>query len=301
MDAGLVGKGIAPDDRLVEGSGLPDDIIDRSAGAGDLRGVNARGVGINAGAGAHCHNHLFQCGVARPLTEAVYRALNLPRPTQHTGEGIGCCHAQIIVAVHGEDGFVAVGHLFPQVCDQIPHFRRGCIAHRVGNIYGGGSCADSRIHNLHQKIPVGPGGVLGGKLHITAVLLRMGGHGEGGFQHLFRGHLQFVLHMHGACGEKQVDPRSGSAFYSVPCRVNIQLAGSCQRGDAAVLHGFRDRLHRFKITGRGDGESRLDNVHLHSFQAPRYFNLLLEIHGASGGLFTVPQGGVKYDELIHRL
>ena len=106
----------------------------------------------------------------------------------------------------------------------------------------------------------------------------MGGHGGGHLQNLFRCFLQLVLHVQRAGCQKQMDPGIGSVLYGLPGRVDVFDGGPGERCDRAFLHSRCDGLHAFKITGRRDGKTGLDDVDLQTLKAFGYLNLFLQVH-----------------------
>jgi len=57
------------------------------------------------------HDHLLEGGVAGPFADSVDRDLRLASAGFQTGEGVGGGHAEIVVAVDGDDGVVDTTHL----------------------------------------------------------------------------------------------------------------------------------------------------------------------------------------------
>ena len=54
---------------------------------------------VEVGARLEAQDDLLQCGVARPLADAVDRALDLPHAGPYRGQRIGHCKAQIVMIV----------------------------------------------------------------------------------------------------------------------------------------------------------------------------------------------------------
>ena len=63
--------------------------------------------------------------------------------------------------------------------------------------------------------------------------------------------------------------------------------------DGGPCHGLGDFLYRFEIAGRGDGESRLDDIYPKVFKCLRHFDFLDSVELAPGHLFAVAEGGVE--------
>ena len=100
-----------------------------------------------------------KAGVAGPLTDAVDGAFHLTRSRQYTGQGIGHCQTQIIVAMGGKGHLVCVRNSVAQHGDDVEEFLRRGIAHRVGHIDRGGAGMDRHFHASAQKIRHRAGGI----------------------------------------------------------------------------------------------------------------------------------------------
>ena len=81
VDPGLVGEGVAADDRLVRLDREPGQVADQAAGGGELLGHDARPeLRELGGSRPQRHDHFLERGVARSLAEAVDRDLDLAGP-----------------------------------------------------------------------------------------------------------------------------------------------------------------------------------------------------------------------------
>ena len=301
MDAGLMGEGVGTHDGLGGRDGHAGDVAEELAGAVDLPGIDAGLRVVEVPAGINCHGQLFQAGVARPLADAVDGALDLGGAGLHAGQGVGDGHAQVVVAVNGDVHVLDAGHMRPQVGDQLRHLHGRGVAHGVGDVQGGGAGGHGVGVALGQERPLGTGGVLGGELNVIAQGLCIGHHLADALEHLLRGHLQLVLHVDFAGGQKHVDAGVPGSLHRVPGGVDVALGTAGQRGHGAVGHGPGNGLDALVVHGGGNGEARLDDVHAQLFQLLCHFDLLREIHAAARGLLAVSQGSVKNLDALHNL
>ena len=108
VDARFVREGVGADDRLVARRRRVGDLRERPAGGHDLRGVDAGRDAVEVGAGVQRHDDVLERAIARPLADAVDGAFDLPRAAADGGERIGDRHAEIVVAMGGEDD--VLGH-----------------------------------------------------------------------------------------------------------------------------------------------------------------------------------------------
>src|SRR3984957_19885134 len=90
----------------------------------------------------HRHHRLFQRGIAGALADAVDGALDLAGAGAYAGERIRHRHAEVVVAMHREDGLVGIRHPIAHHLDQRKIFLRHRVPDGVGNIDGGGTGLD---------------------------------------------------------------------------------------------------------------------------------------------------------------
>ena len=120
MDAALMQEGVFADDGLIQRRPLADDIIDRLAGAINLRRVQpGRGV-EDIAPGTHGHDDLFQRRVPGPLTQAVDGAFNLRRAPLDACQGVGRSHTQVVVAVDGQLNACSLRNLPREYTQSVP-------------------------------------------------------------------------------------------------------------------------------------------------------------------------------------
>ena len=173
MDAGAVGEGVGPDDGLVGLHRHVAELADQGAGAMNFAVAD---VGVHpeqVGAGLQDHRHLFQRAVAGPLADAVDGALDLAGPHLHGADGVGHREAQIVVAVHRDDGLIDVGYPVEQGLDDAGELGRYCVAHGVGDIDGASTGLDGGLHHAAQVVYRGAARILAGELHVVGVAAGM--------------------------------------------------------------------------------------------------------------------------------
>ena len=198
------------------------------------------------------------------------------------------------MAVDADDGFADVTNMPAEIADQIGILPGHGIADGVGNIDRRGSGLDCRLHDFSQKFRLGPGGIFRGELNIRSH--RFGQTHPFGSQteNLLVGFLELVFPVDLGCGEKDMDAGT------VPCRkqclsglLNVPGNAASQSGNHRTSDLAGDGLHGFKIPVTDDGKSRLDNIHVQACKLTGDLELFTEIHGGSGALLAVTQGGVE--------
>ena len=186
-----------------------------------------------------------------------------------------------------------------QIANQVIHLLGRGVAHRVGDIQCGGAGGNGVFIAPCQEGGIGAGSVLGGKFDIPAQACGVGHHLADGLEHLLPGHLQLVLHVDIAGGQEDVDAGLLCFLHGVPGGVNVPLGAPGQACHHGLADSGGDGLHAFVVHGRGDGKTRLDDIHPQLFQLPGHFDLFRQVHAAPGGLLAVPEGGVKNFDALH--
>ncbi len=301
VDARFVGEGVLADDRLVA-----DD--DRAGGAGqhardmgELPRVDARRQSILVRADAHGHDQLFQRAVAGAFADAVDRAFDLARAGLQRGQRIGDGQAQIVVTVRRIEQVRHVGQRSAQVGEDAENLVRRRIADGVRDIQRGGACLGDFAADLVQKVGLGANGVLGRKLDLVEQLRRIGDAAHADFQHLVARLLQLGGAVDRRGGQKDVDARALGGLQGAGGGVEVafQAARQGTQGDALDLgrHGVDSGF----VTGRGGGETRLDDVDAQGLQGVGHLQLVLDAQRKAGGLLAVTQAGIENEDPVRVL
>ncbi len=308
VDAGLVGEGVAADDRLVALHLNAGDRRDQPAGGHEPWAVDPRVGVVVILPDAQGHDDLFERAIARPLADAVDRAFDLSGAVLDAGQAIGHGQAEVVVAMHADHGLVDVRHAIHEIADHVAHVGRRGVADRVGNVDGRGPGVDRRFDHPAEEIRLGAGGVLGRELDIVAIADRPLDAGDGAADDLVLVHLQLELAMDGAGGEKDVDPRRRGLLERLPGPIDVGVvgAGEAANGRAADVRG--DIADRFEIARRSDREPGLDHVDPQVPQGLGDLHFLGQIHARARRLLAVAERGVedsdhsrfRHDDLLDR-
>ena len=299
VDTGLMSKGVGAHNGLAGRDGHAGDVAQELAGVVNLPGVDAGFGLVEVPPGVEGHDDLLQAGVARPLADAVDRALHLRGAGLDAGQGVGDRHAQVIVAVDGDVGVFNAFHVFFQIGDELRHLLGRGVAHGVRHVERGGAGGHGVGVALCQKRGIGPGSVLSGELNVVAEALGIGHHGADALEDLLPGHLELILHVDIAGGQEHVDPGMLGFLHRVPGGVDVALGAAGQAGHGAVGHSGGNGLHALVVHGRGNGKSRFDDVHTQLLQLAGHFDLFRQVHAAARGLLAVSEGRVKNPNPFH--
>ncbi len=298
VDAGAVGEGVGTDDGLVRLHRHVAELADQGAGAMNFAVAD---VGVHpeqVGAGFEDHRHLFQRTVAGPLADAVDGALDLASAHLHGTDGVGHREAQIVVAVHRDDGLVDVGYPVEQGLDDAGELGRDRIAHGVRNVDGAGSGLDGGFHHAAEVIDRGAARILAGELHVIGVAAGVLDGADPHLQHVLEALLQLAFDMDGGGGDKGVDAKRLGDFERLTGGIDVFLQSPGEGTDPAILDVAGDGLHRLEIAGGGDRESHFHDIDTEPLQGLGYLQLLLDRQTGGQSLLTITQGGVEYDDPI---
>ena len=94
-------------------------------------------------------------------------------------------------------------------------------------------------------------------------------------------HLELVLHVQRAGGQKGVDPHPFRRPQRLGCPVDVLPPSPRKTADHGLLDDLGDFVNRFEIAVGGDGEAGLDHVDTHLLQNLRETHFLLEVHGGA--------------------
>ncbi len=227
VDSRLMGKGVLADDCFVRLDLHPRELAHQLAGAVDLFCADSGLAPVQIPAGIERHDDLFQGGVARPLSDAVDRALHLPRPGLDRRQRV--CHgqAEIVVAVDADHGSVDIGYLLEEGRDKIMKFEGGGVAHCVGDINRRRSGGDSCLDNAAEKVMVAAKGILGGEFDIGEVTAGVLHRRRCRLKNLFAAQAQLMLKVDIRGGDEGVNPRRFGLPDRLPGAVDIARLGSC--------------------------------------------------------------------------
>ena len=292
VDARFMGKGVFADDRFVKLYREAGNRGDAARDVHDLGRIDASGEGHNVVADLHRHHDLFQRRIARAFAQAVDGALNLPRAAFDSRQRVGRRHAQIIMAMGGENHLIRARDLGDQPTDQLGGFVRGGIANRVGNVDGGRPGLDRNLDHAGEVIPLGPGRVHRAPLHIVAEVPRMGHGVVDALGHLILGQVgDRAVQWRGA--DEGVDAGLLGMAHGLPTAVDILVIRARQAADHAVLGILRDLGDGGEIALRCDWETGFDDIDAHIVQETRDLQFLFMAHGCARGLLAIAQGGVE--------
>ena len=281
VNAGLVGKSIAPDDCLIGLHWHARDLAQHLAGRENLFADHAGLVGEAIRPNSHGHHNFFQGCIPRPLSNSIDRALDLSRSRGHRRQRIGYGHSQIVVAVCGNDHVVNPLHPLPDGRDQLSELRRYGVANRVRNVQRGSSRFDDGIEHATQKIRVGTRSVFRRELYVIAKRLGEANRVPRLLHTLIARDPQLILQMNIRSRQKHMDPRTRRSLQCLPGALDVGTAGASQSRDNRTPHHPGNRLHRFKVAVGGDRKTSLDHIHTQAVELMSQPQLFLPVHAAT--------------------
>ena len=269
----------------------------QTAGAGQLLGADgAVDAAVVVGTGAHGHDDLLERGVSGPLAQSVDGAFDLPGTGVHRSHGVGHSHAQVVVAVGGDD--VVTLHDVAHIGQTLGVLGGHAVADGVGDVERGGAVVDRDLQHLAHELEVGPRRIFRRELDIGRVLAGTGHCGGGLGLHLIGGHAQLVGHVRLARGDEHMDATPGGGLDGLPAAVDVLERGARKATDDRTGDAAGDGLHALEVALAGDGEAGLDDIDAETGQLLGDLDLLALVEGDAGRLLTVAQRGVEDDDAV---
>src|SRR5215211_334244 len=293
MYPGLVQERVAPDDRLVRRHVVAGHVRDHARGVGELARLDPHLDAVVVASRYERHHDLLERGVPGPLSYAVDGDLDLRRPSLYAGKGVGHGEPEVVVAVHGEGDPSEVRYPLLQLAQEGRELGRRRVADGVGDVDDVGPGLDSRGHHLGKVPDVRTGGVHRRELHVLAEALRETHCLSSPLQYVLavRAHLVLDVQIRGS--DEGVDARPRGPLHSLPGALYVLLvdAGEPRYGGTLDLGG--DAAHGLEVALRGDGEARLDHIHLEPGELVGDLELLLYGERDPRRLLAVSQGCVE--------
>ena len=182
------------------------------------------------------HGYLFEGCVAGAFAYAVDGHLDLARAVLHTAQGVGCGHAQVVVAVCRDDGAVYVVHVLHEILDFAAVLFGQTVAGGIGDVYHRGSRLDDSLDHAGEILIVGAAGVFGVEFHILYIALGILHRRHSTLQYLFAVAVELVLDVLVAGAYTCVDALVAGVAEGVGCHVYVFLHGACQRTYRGPCH-----------------------------------------------------------------
>lgn len=95
-----------------------------------------------------------------------------------------------------------------------------------------------------------------------------------------------------------MDAVAGGGLDSTSGSLDIFAFAACERGDAGAANLGGDGTYGVEVTFGSDGKACFEDVDAEGAELVGHAQLFVEVHGASGGLFAVAEGGVEEDDLV---
>src|SRR5210317_680755 len=95
---------------------------------------------------------------------------------------------------------------------------------------------------------------------------------------LIRLHLKFIFHVYrGGCYERMYTPSSGVG-QRLSGTIDVCIQCARERTDTTLFNGVGDSFHCLEITGTGNREASLNDIHAHPLELASDTQLLLSSH-----------------------
>ena len=241
MDTRAMSKGILTHDGLVRLNRHIHQRADHTTGGIYLSGVN---IGFNTQVWMclEYHGNLLQRSVTCTLTDTVDGNLNLTGSAQHTGNGIGSSHTQVVMTMSGQDTLSCRKSIYVliQILDFLKIFVGNTEACCVGDVTNCSTSLGNSIYDTCQILVVGTTGILGIELHILNILLGILNSSHGTLDNLFRSRVELIADVTLASTNTRMDTLVLGILQGIGSYVNILLNSTCQRTNGWPCYSLTD-------------------------------------------------------------
>src|ERR1041385_566755 len=302
VNAAAVGEGVQAHDGLAA-------LHDQPAHAGDelgrLHNLPRIHIAVHlaqeVAAGLDGHDVFFEGGVAGAFADAIDGALDLAGAGADGGQGVGHGEAEIVVAMHADDGLAGLklAHFVMQMLDQGAELIGHGPAHRVGNVHRGRASRHDGPADLDEKVRFRARAVFGREFHVVheglGPLHAIDGEAEDFVLHL----AEFELAVEFRGGEEDVDAGAfACGFDSGAGGVDILGHAAGEAGDDRAFDFAGDGLDGGEVPLAGDGEPGLDHVHLEAGELAGDPPFFAPLYAGAGGFAAVHERRVEYDDAV---
>ena len=295
VNAGLVGERVVADDGFVALHHHAGQVRDEPAGRINLTRIDAGRVTAKCVlAGLERHDGLFERGVAGALAEAVDRALDLPGAVHDGGQRVGDSEAEIVVAMHADDGFPDVFHVVEQIFDERTELMRRGVANGIRYVHSRRAGGDDGFSDLREKFRLSPRSVFRRELDIGDMAARAFHAFDGAPNDFALRHFEFEFPVNRARREKNVNPAPvAGRFDGFTSAVNVFIHAPGEAGNTRAGNFTGNGADSFEIAVAGNWEAGFDDVHFETGKLPGDFQLFAGVHGRAGALLAVAESGIK--------
>ena len=259
MNAAGVCKGVTADDSLVGLYGHVHQTRYHAARGIYLCRVDIRFDGQSLVAFQY-HGNLFERRVAGTLTNAVNGHLYLAGTVQHAFECVGSGHAEVVMAVGGDDCLVDAVDMLHEIAYFTAKFIGKAIACRVGNVHHGSTGLDDDFYHLGQILIGCPAGILGIELYVFDIFFRIFHGSDGPLDYFLASGIELVMNVRVACSYAGMYALVLGIAQRFGGYVDVALHGTCQGTDSGPGYSFGNLYHRIEIAGTADGKACLYDV-----------------------------------------
>lgn len=245
-----------------------------------------------------CHHHFFERRVSGPLSNAIDRDFHLSCPTHHSGEGVRGGHAQIVVAVATQHGFIDVGDVVADALDEVKILVGVREPGGVGHVNRGRAGLDDFFHDFVHVVEVGSAGIFHEVLDVVGELSRVFHGTHPNLKRLLFRHAQLVLKVIFAHAKPGVNPATFSRFQGFRRHLNVFLASTGESANGHSLDLSGEGLYRLKIARRTNGESSFDNVHAEVSKGVGNGQFLLHAQSHAWALFAISERRIEDQNLV---
>ena len=286
MNARGVGKGVAPHDGLVGLYGHVHEVGDEPARAVNLLGIDV-GLDLQVVVAFANHGYLFERGVPGPFANTVDGYFGLTGAVLYTRHRVGRGHAQVVVAVGGDNHPVYSGHVLFEVANLAAELVGQAIAGGVGYVDNGSPGLDDGLDHAGQVFVVGAACIFGIELNVLDILFGIFDRGDSALDNLLAGGVELVFDVVVRSAYAGVYTFVPGILQGFGRYLYIVFDRSGKGTNGGPCHRFGDGNDRFEIAGTGYRKSCFYDVDAKGFECFGYLYFFNGVELTAGDLLAV--------------
>jgi len=198
----------------------------------------------------------------------------------------------------GDDGPIDIGNVIHKPGDLFAILIGEAVTGRVGDIDYCCAGGDHGLDHAGEVFIVGAAGVFGVEFDVADEVTSPFHGLDSALQDFFAGSVEFAFDVRVRGTDAGMNAGLTGVAECFGCDFDIFLDGAAETADGGVFDDLSYFFDRMKITGAGDGEAGLDDIHSQSLQLNGQADFFFGIELTARNLFTVAEGGVENEDFF---
>ena len=220
------------------------------------------------------HSHFFECRVSGTFANTVNSNLYLTRSIQHTADGVGGSHTQVVMAMRRNDGFVYAVYMVYQIFYFCSIFAWQAISGSIWNINHGSSGFNNSLYHTGQIFIICTASVFCIKLYIVYITTCILNRCHRTLNDFFTSRIEFIFNVRVRSSDTCMYTFMLGESQRVGSHIYIFLHRTCQCTDSRPCNSLRNFNNRIKVARTRYRESCFYHIHTQTLQLLCNLNLL---------------------------